>query len=140
MVIPGDERAVSDAQFLDALDLARRGLGPVRRRLGLSDLPGAKAALVEYFRKRQRLRWLFDLRGRRGKVPIIWGKTTGGLELAVEIVAPRNAKKRLYRDTQWLEKKPLRPGVAAPWVLDVSFPGSDEDRIETHFTISAENG
>jgi len=71
--VPRDERAFSDEDFFNALDLGRRGLATVRRRVAAGDTAGARAALVEYFRTRRCARWYFDLRdGRRGAAPSTW--------------------------------------------------------------------
>ncbi|MDP6779764.1 MAG: heparinase II/III family protein [Candidatus Latescibacteria bacterium] len=72
--IPRDERIVSDAEFLDALDPKRRDLAPIRRAAARGDLDRARGLLVDHFRTRRRPRWTFDLRdGRRGVVPVGWG-------------------------------------------------------------------
>jgi hypothetical protein len=49
----------------------------------------------------------------------------------MEFEANGKCKPRLYRDKKWLGKNPLRPGVLAPWVLDVRFGGGGEDWIVT---------
>lgn len=72
-IIPRDERAVSDLDFLRALDPNRRDLAGIRRTAEAGDLDGARRALVAYFRTRRRPRWFFDLRdGRRGRVFPAW--------------------------------------------------------------------
>ena len=63
MEIPRDERAVTDTDFFNAMDLSRRGLAPVRRAVGVGDLQAARRETVEYFRNRQRPKWFFDRRG-----------------------------------------------------------------------------
>lgn len=71
--IPRDERLITDDDFFAAMDLSRRGLAPIRRRLDAGDLPGARAAVVEHFRTPRRPRWFFDLRdGRRGRAWHCW--------------------------------------------------------------------
>lgn len=71
--IPRDERAVSDADFLRALDPKRRDLAGIRRAAEAGDIDGARRGLVEHFRTRQRPAWFFDFRdGRRGKVVAAW--------------------------------------------------------------------
>ncbi len=77
--IPRDERAVSDADFLSALDLRRRELVGVRRALALNDLEGSKTALVAHFRTRKRPNWFFDFRnGESGSSSLSsWDESSG---------------------------------------------------------------
>ena len=42
---------------------------------------------------------------------------------------------KLYRDDRWLGKNPFRRGEAVPWVVDVYFRGSGQDRLVTRFDI-----
>ena len=71
--IPRRQDTFTDAQFLAAFDLARRGLGKVRSSVERDDPARARAELVEYFRTRACAKWTFDLRdGRRGDASCLW--------------------------------------------------------------------
>ncbi len=73
MDIPSDEREVSDLEFIRSFDLTRPGLRHIRQYIESGELSRAKRALVEYFKRRARPRWSFDLRdGRRGKIFSFW--------------------------------------------------------------------
>jgi len=55
--------------------------------------------------------------------------------LGIRVSAEGRARTRLYRDTRWLRKNPLRPGELAPWVLDVTFGGTGDGWVETCFEV-----
>ena len=57
-----------------------------------------------------------------------------GVCLGIRLDGER-VRARLYRDNQWLRENPLRPGEAAPWVLDLRFGGTGDDAVEMEFTI-----
>lgn len=58
----------------------------------------------------------------------------GAARLLICAAAPGGCRTRLYRDSRWMGRNPLRPGVPAPWVLDIRFAG---ERLETAFAIAA---
>ena len=88
--IPRDERAVTDEQFLRALDPGRRDLAPIRQALRAGDLDTARSALVDHFRRRRTPRWFFDRReaggrrtpGIRGPIHPPWAEGSGPAVLA----------------------------------------------------------
>ncbi len=59
----------------------------------------------------------------------------GDARLGIRITGEGKVRTRLYRDTKWLGKNPLRKGQPVPWVLDVTFGGTEEDTLETQFAI-----
>lgn len=63
MNIPHDEREITDEDFFEALDLSLPGLEATAKAYRANDLPGARRAIVEYFRARQEPAWHYDLRG-----------------------------------------------------------------------------
>ena len=78
-MIPGDERKVSDQEFLNALNPARRDLQAIRRAGAEGDLDVAREMLVAHFRNRKNPRWFFDHRsGKNGpSVFASWDEGTG---------------------------------------------------------------
>ena len=105
--IPHDESAVTDAEFLHALDLARRDLAAVRRALEADDLPAARQALVAHFRTRSRPHWFFDRRSSRGRIAPPWADATGSAVLARADAALEN-RFHLLGDLAWDFGKDLR--------------------------------
>jgi hypothetical protein len=59
--------------------------------------------------------------------------TRGQARLGIRVSPEGTA--RLYRDMEWFGENPLRPDEPAPWVLDVTFGGTGDDILETHFEI-----
>ena len=59
----------------------------------------------------------------------------GRARVEVRLVADGKCRPRLYRDTRWLGRNPMRPDEPAPWVLDVRFGGTGRDWLETEFTL-----
>jgi hypothetical protein len=57
-----------------------------------------------------------------------------GVRVGIRVEGDR-VRSRLYRDNRWLGKNPLRPGEAAPWVLDLRFRGAGDSAVETMFTV-----
>ena len=57
-----------------------------------------------------------------------------GVRLGIRLEG-EGVRARLYRDNRWLRMNPLRPGEAAPWVLDLRFGRTGDDAVETEFTI-----
>ncbi|MDO4325465.1 MAG: heparinase II/III family protein [bacterium] len=62
MQIPVDERAVSDEQFFQALDLEYPGMETVKNEYQNGQTDKAKKALLEYFEHRNQVHYLFDSR------------------------------------------------------------------------------
>ncbi len=56
-------------------------------------------------------------------------------KIHMEVEESGRCKSRLYRDKRWLGKNPLRPGMPAPWVLDVRFGGAGDDWVVTRIRI-----
>ena len=59
----------------------------------------------------------------------------GRARVGIRVAADGKHRARLYRDTRWLGKNPMRPDEPAPWVLDVEFGGTGKDWLETEFRI-----
>lgn len=57
----------------------------------------------------------------------------GDARLIIRYSGAGACRARLYRGQRWLGKNPLRPGTAAPWVLDVRFDG---EHLQTVFTLA----
>ena len=58
-----------------------------------------------------------------------------GVRLGVRFSSAGKARARLRRDTRWLGSNPQRPGVPAPWIIDVRFGGAGKDELTTVFEI-----
>lgn len=59
----------------------------------------------------------------------------GEASLVMRFSTPGRIRRRLYRDWRWLGQSPLRPGEPAPWVLEVIFGGTGNDRLDSVFEI-----
>jgi hypothetical protein len=65
--------------------------------------------------------------------------TCGKVRLGIRMSSDGGCRPRLRRDTRWLGKNPLRPGVPAPWVIDARFGGKGDDCLTTTFDILKAN-
>ena len=80
-------------------------------------------------------RWCFEYGVDVAKTDGGFVATCGVVRLGIRLSSNGKIRARLYRDNKWLGKNPLRPGEPAPWVLDVTFGGTGDDQLETHFEI-----
>lgn len=62
MIIPIDERAITDENLFDSLDYSIPGLSEIKRLIDSKDTRNAKKALVDYFGKRISPKYFFDYR------------------------------------------------------------------------------
>lgn len=62
LVIPTDERTVTDKDVFSAFDLNYPGLESVKAALDAEDIPTAKKALVRYFETRTNVKYYYDYR------------------------------------------------------------------------------
>lgn len=64
LIIPIEEKSVTDKQVFEQLDLNYKGLEKVRKSYTAGDIDTAKKELVDYFYGRNNVKFLFDYRGK----------------------------------------------------------------------------